>query len=569
MDKKTVIQALEKIAVYLEVQGENPFKISAYRKAAQALEQDERALSEIDDPGELNGIGKGTAAVIRELITTGEASVLNELSEKIPAGLIPLLKLQGLGGKKVGKLYQELNITDAASLKQACEQGEVQALAGFGAKTEKKILQALEDVDKRPERLPIAFMLEAAEQVEEQLVKLDEIQRFERAGSLRRMKETVKDVDYILSVHLEDIQAVREKLRNLDHVSTVVVDGETKVSLELGLDYPVGVDFRLVADEYFATTLHHFTGSKDHNIKMRQLAKEQGEKVSEYGVENIETAELLTFEQESDFYAHFGLKWIPPEAREGMDETELFKESYPLIEDTDIQSDLHMHTTWSDGANSIGEMVQAAVEKGYSSIAITDHSHYLQVANGLSPERLKRQIEEVNRVNEQYEEIEVLAGTEMDIRPDGTLDFDDELLKKLDLVIASIHSGFSQSEEEIMYRLTQALDNPHVDIIAHPTGRLIGRREGINIDLPAFFKKAAETHTVLELNANPNRLDLSADLLKEAAETGVKFAINTDAHRINMLDHMTIGTGTARKALLTKDQIINTWTPAEIRDYFI
>ncbi|WP_106589142.1 DNA polymerase/3'-5' exonuclease PolX [Salsuginibacillus halophilus] len=563
MNKKDIIAMLEDIATYMEIQGENTFKISAYRKAAQALERDERSLAEIDNPAALSGIGKGTAGVIQEYIDTGESSVLKELQAQVPEGLLPLLKLPGLGGKKIGRLYQELGVTSAEELEAACDHKEVQALSGFGAKSEEKILTALKEAGSRPERLPIAEMLPVAETVEQYLTEMDGITRWQRAGSLRRMEETVKDIDYIIST--TDAATVREQLTSMPDIKEITADGETKVSLVLAKGYHIGVDFRLVTDEQFATTLHHFTGSKDHNVLMRQLAKGQDEKISEYGVENQATGDIQTFVDETAFYAHFGLHFIPPEARSGRDETEVFQSDYNVVAEADIVTDLHMHTTWSDGGFSIEEMVDAVRAKGYTHMAVTDHSKFLQVANGLNEERLRRQIEEVRRVNEEKQDIEVLAGTEMDIRPDGTLDFSDDLLKELDFVIASIHSAFSQTQEELHHRLEQALSNPHVHMIAHPTGRLIGARSGYDIDVEWLMKRAAETNTVLELNANPNRLDLNAYWLRQAEAAGVMIAVNTDAHKVDMLEHMSAGVGMARKALLKPEQIVNTWTYETLR----
>ncbi|MFD2705245.1 DNA polymerase/3'-5' exonuclease PolX [Salibacterium lacus] len=567
MNKKEVIQALETIAVYMEIKGENTFKTSAYRKAAQTLEQDERSLSEIQTPASLNSIGKGTAAVIEELRDTNQAQVLETLKSEIPEGLIPLLDLQGLGGRKVAKLYQELQITDAASLKQACESRRVRELSGFGAKTEEKILAALEDMGSRPDRLPVAFMLETAKMLEKEIKNLADVKRWARAGSLRRMEETIKDLDYILSVSVENTDPIRTQLKELPYVSEVIADGPSKVSLELALSYPVQIDFRLTDDDAFATTLHHFTGSKDHNVQIRQIAKSRGERVSEYGIENLETKEVTSFSSEEDFFHYLGLYYIPPEARAGTGETTMYQQPYETVERSDIKGDLHMHTTWSDGALSVEEMAEEVRSRGHEWMAVTDHSKFLQVAHGLDEERILRQIEEIRRVNDQYEDFTVLAGIEMDIRPDGTLDIEDEVLSRLDVVIASIHSSFSQSRTDIMKRLDAALEHPSVHIIAHPTGRLIGRREGYDADVQTLLKKAAKTGTALELNANPNRLDLSAAWLRKAADTGTMISINTDAHTPDMLDHMEIGTASAKKALLQKEQIVNTRNIEELRAF--
>lgn len=561
INKKDIIKLLETIALYMELKGENPFKISAFRKAAAALENDQRSLMEIDNFTAISGIGKGTAAVIEEFIAEGKSTTLEELQAEVPEGLIPLLKIAGLGGKKIAKLYKELGITNAEELKQACEEHKVQALSGFAKKSEEKILEALQDVSNGPERLPLAFVLPIAEKIEAYLADIDEAIKYSRAGSLRRMRETVKDLDFIVSTN--NPSAVKEKLLSIPNVKSVIAAGETKVSVVLAYEYDLSIDFRLVKPEEFATTLHHFTGSKDHNVRMRQLAKERGEKISEYGVENVETGEVKTFESESQFYQYFGLPFIPPECREDGSEVESFH-GENLLSLEQIKGDLHMHTTWSDGAHSIEEMIQACREKGYAYMAITDHSKYLKVANGLNEERLREQIQLIKEYNRKYDDIVILSGIEMDILPDATLDFDDELLKEVDLVIASIHSSFSQKRELIMERLRNALNNPHVDLIAHPTGRVIGRRDGYDVDMDELIQLAKETNTALELNANPNRLDLSVEHLKKAQAAGVNIIINTDAHNIGMLEDMKIGVSAGKKAQLQQNTVLNTKSVDEL-----
>ncbi|WP_061810916.1 DNA polymerase/3'-5' exonuclease PolX [Rossellomorea vietnamensis] len=565
MNKKDIIKLLENIAIYMELKGENSFKTSAYRKAAAALENDDRSLQEISDFTKLSGIGKGTASVIEEYINEGTSSVLEGLKEEVPKGLIPLLQLPGLGGKKIAKLYSELGVESIEDLEEACKENRVQALAGFGKKTEEKILASIEQVGKRPDRLPIGFMMGIAEEIEGYLSEIDSIGTYSRAGSLRRMRETIKDLDFIIST--EHPEKVKEGLLKLPNIVETIAAGDTKVSLTLQYHWDVSIDFRIVKPEEFATTLHHFTGSKDHNVRMRQLAKERGEKISEYGVEDSETGEVKTFDSEEAFYHHFDLPWIPPELREDGKEVEAFKGDYPLLTLNDIKGDLHMHSTWSDGAYSIEEMVEACRAKGYHYMAITDHSQYLRVANGLTPERLVKQIDEIKELNKKYDDIEILSGIEMDILPDGTLDYDDDLLKRVDLVIASIHSSFSQPREKIMERLKTALESAHVDIIAHPTGRIIGRREGYDVDMDLLIQLAKETGTALELNANPHRLDLSAENIRKAQEQGVKLVINTDAHSIDHLEFMEVGVGTARKGWIKKDTVINTWDKNEFIQY--
>ncbi|MCM3720561.1 DNA polymerase/3'-5' exonuclease PolX [Solibacillus isronensis] len=557
MNKKIIIRTLEKIALYMELQAENPFKVSAFRKAAAALEADERSLSEIDDITAIKGIGKGTAAVITELMEIGESTVLKELEAIVPKGLIPLMKLPGLGGKKLAKLYQELNIVDAATLKAACEAGQVRGLAGFAAKTEEKILKELETFGSRAERLPIWQLEPVVLEINELLASLPEVELFSVAGSFRRVAETSKDVDFIIAT--KEYEVVREAILTRLAILETVAAGDTKVSVILDREEPVSVDFRLVTREEFATALHHFTGSKDHNVRMRQLAKSMGKKISEYGVEQ-EDGTVVTFESEEAFFAHFNLPFIPPTVRESGKELDRLNELSGLVKLKDIVADLHMHTTWSDGAHSVSEMGQALMDIGYSHAVITDHSQYLKVANGLTPERLEQQKLDIYAFNEANPSFRLYRGTEMDILPDGTLDFGDDVLKELDFVIASIHSSFTQSQDKIMARLKTAVENPYVHMIAHPTGRIIGQRGGYDPDVPLLIEWAAEYGKILELNANPYRLDLSIEYLMLAMEKNVPIAINTDAHAIDQLRFMDIGVKYAQKAWLKKDLIVNTWS---------
>ncbi|MBU5466564.1 DNA polymerase/3'-5' exonuclease PolX [Virgibacillus sp. MSJ-26] len=566
INKKDVIKLLEKIAIYMELKGENPFKISAYRRAAQSLEKDERSLAEIDELTKIKGIGQGTNSVIVDYIANGHSETLLELEKEVPSGLIPLLNVPGLGGKKLSKLYQELGITDAESLKEAIIEEKVEKLPGFGKKSAKNILNALREAGERPERLPIAIMLPVAEEIESFLSTIPEVERHSLAGSLRRMRETIKDIDFIIAT--SQPEKVRDHLLSIDQIKEVVASGITKVSIIIEDVYDINIDFRLVKEEEFATTLHHFTGSKDHNVKMRQLAKSRGEKINEYGIEVEESGELLTFTTEEEFFQHFNLNFIPPEIREDTGEVEAFNNQNSLLEHQDIRGDLHMHSTWSDGGQSIEEMVLKAREIGYEYIAITDHSKFLRVANGLDEKRLLKQREEIDILNEKYPDIHIFAGVEMDILPDARLDFNDNFLKKMDFVIGAIHSSFNQSEEQIMERLYAALDNPYISIIAHPTGRLIGRREGYKVNVDKLIERAKETNTALEINANPNRLDLSAQWVRQAQALGVVLAINTDAHSYKMLNHMKYGVGVARKGWIQKETVINTWTKEKLMSFF-
>lgn len=556
LNKKTIIRTFEKIALYMELLGENHFKVSAFRKAANVLELDPRSLAEMDDILTLKRIGKGTGAVIMDLLEKGESDLLQELEATVPKGLIPLLKIPGLGGKKIAKLREALGIDSVESLRDACAAQEVSKVPGFGKKTEENLLAEIELLGTRQGKFPIWQVEKVVSFVEQELQGIPEIARFSVAGSYRRTEEQSSDVDFIIVT--DEPSVVREKLLASLPVAATIAAGDAKLSVTLDLEEQIDADFRFVKEVQFASAIHHFTGSKDHNVRMRQLAKSRGLKISEYGVEDEEGI-VTKFESETEFFAHFDLPFIPPALRRNGSEIDRVNELAGLITLEDIRSDLHMHTTWSDGGYSIREMVEACRAKGYSYMVITDHTEYLKVANGLTPERVRQQIAEIRALNEEYDDIEIFCGTEMDILPDATLDFDDDLLSELDFVIASIHSSFSQPQEQIMERLHTAMKNPNVDMIAHPTGRIVGQREGYNPDVPQLIQWAKEYGKVLELNANPYRLDLATDHLIMAQEAGVSIAINTDAHAIDQLKYMDIGVKYGQKAWLKKETVVNTW----------
>ncbi|MEQ6182611.1 DNA polymerase/3'-5' exonuclease PolX [Staphylococcus saprophyticus] len=556
-----MIQLLEKIATYMELKGENTFKVSAYRKAAQSLEMDERTLDEIEDVTELKGIGKGVGEVIDEYRQSGQSSALEALQKEVPEGLIPLLKIQGLGSKKIAKLYKELNIDSKEALQVACEQGKVSELSGFAKKTEQNILEAVKALGAKKEKYPIDQIRGLNSEINDYLATVKDIDKYEVAGSYRRYKEMSKDLDYIIST--DHPTSVQQSLLKMPNIVKQVAVGQTKVSLELAYDdETIGVDFRLIEPAAFYHTLQHFTGSKDHNIRIRQLAKEQDEKVSEYGIEQ-NNGEIIQYQSEKEIYEHFGVNWIEPALRE--DGSEFDKNLDNIIKLTDIHGDIHMHTTYSDGAFSIEDMVKANIEKGYEFMVITDHSQSLKVANGLSVERLLRQNEEIKALNEKYKEIDIYSGIEMDILPDGQLDYDDEILAKLDYAIAAIHQSFNQSQEEIMRRLENACRNPYVRHIAHPTGRIIGKRPGYEPDIDKLCQLAEETNTILEINANPKRLDLNADTVKK--HPNIQLTINTDAHHVEHLEFMKYGVATAQKGFVTKDRVINTMSREEFKSF--
>lgn len=568
MNNKQIAAILHQIADYLELSGENAFRVGAYRKAARAVENSRFSVSEEPERiPELPGVGKGTASIIQEILDTGTAGLLEELKEQLPPELPQLLLLPGLGPKSIYTLYKELGITNLEQLKESAENGEIRRLPGFGVRKEQKILEAIKQFNEQPERVLLSQAILVAERLLERLRVIPQISKAEVAGSVRRRKETIKDLDFVIAT--EEPEEVAERIAQIPEVIEVEAKGDTKVRVRVEVeDIIIGADFRMVSPEQFATALHHFTGSKEHNVRIRQRAKQFGWKVNEYGIVDAKTGETRTFPSEEAFFHHLDLPYIPPELREDRGEIERAeaRELPRLIEKSDYRGDLHCHTLYSDGADSIYKMAHAAEKRGYEYLAITDHSQSLRVAGGLSVEDVRQQWEEIDRLNEELENITILKGTEMDILPDGRLDFPDELLAEMDLVIASVHSSFRQSEEMMTRRLVEAMENPYVHIIAHPTGRLLLRREGYKLNLEHILQTAKDTGTILEINANPNRLDLSDELVKKAKEEyGILFTINTDAHSVNGFDLVDYGIATARRGWLEAKDVINTYSLAELK----
>jgi DNA polymerase (family X) len=568
MKNGQIADLLHQLADYMEIDGENSFKVNAYRRAARAVETCRSPVADmLDRLQELPGVGKGTAAVIGEIVTTGTARLLEELKERLPAELPSLLALPGMGPKSVHVLHRELGISSLQELEVAASEGKIRSLPGFGPKKEQKVLEAIRQIRTRPRRRLLSECNWLASRILSGLQGFEHVLRIEPAGSLRRGKETVKDLDFVVATRQPE--DVAEAITALPETVEIINRGDTKVTVEVEAEgIRLSADFRLVTPEQFASAWHHFTGSAAHNVRIRQRAKEKGLKVSEYGIHDPATGEVKTFDSEEAFFKELGLPYIPPELREDRGEMEAAdRGNLPeLIQAADIRGDLHMHTVWSDGAETIYDMARAAMERGYEYIAITDHSRSLRVASGLSVEELMKQWEEIDRVNSELDGITVLKGAEVDILPDGRLDFPDEILEQLDVVIASVHSQFRQDEQTMTRRILKAMENPHVDIIAHPTGRLLNRREPYSVDLDSLFRAAAETGTILELNANPHRLDLSDELVKRAREEyGVIFTINTDAHSITGLDLMQYGIVTARRGWLRKEDVINSLPLAELR----
>lgn len=567
MNNQAIAAVLEQIADLLEFQNSNPFRVRAYRGAARRIQDFPEPLSVIVADGErnltdLDGIGKEMAAKIVELLQTGKLSLLEELREQVPDEVFALLRIPGLGPKKAAVLYKELGIASLEMLRAACEAQQVRTLRGFGAKTEETILAGIPLAEQAGKRIYWAEANNIARQLLEHIRGEKSIRQIEFAGSYRRGRETVGDLD--LLVDASPTGPVMDRLAEFDGVTDILARGGTKMSvrLESGLQ----IDLRVVPTESFGAALQYFTGSKDHNVVLRGMAKDRGLKINEYGVYRVDKdrpdvdGESLAGRTEEDVYAVLELPCFPPEIREARQEFHWAKEGKlpELIELDDIVGDLHMHTTTTDGKATLREMAAAARDRGLQYIAITDHSQRVSMARGLDEKRLRRQWKEVDQLNDELDDLLVLKGVECDVLEKGGMDLPDDVLAEADWVVASLHYGQNQPRAQIMARLLEAIEHPHVSIIGHPTGRLINRREPYDVDIEQIIVAAAEQGKLLELNANPARLDLNDVHLAAASRHHVPVVISTDAHSVAGLDVMRYGVLQARRAGLTRNDVANT-----------
>lgn len=550
--------AFDELADLLEIKGENPFRIRAYRNAARAVgnlgEELQAKVEKGEDLTQIPGIGKDLAAKIGQMVITGRIAYLEELRQEMPAGLMDMLRLPGLGPKRVKILYDDLKVQSLDQLAAAAKAGKIQELKGFGEKIVAGILKAIETRQVEGRRFRRASVAALAEAMLARLRAVPGVVQAELAGSYRRARETVGDLDIL--VEAAEAGPVMDCFTTNEDVQQVLAKGDTKSSVLLKAG--IQVDLRVVPGESFGAALQYFTGSKEHNIAVRKVAQAQGLKVNEYAVTKGETP--VAGRTEHEVYAALGLAWMPPELRENRGEMEraTAHEVPRLIERGDIRGDLHNHSTWSDGAHSIAEMAAAAQALGYDYLALCDHSKRLTVANGLDEKRLARQIEEIDRLNAGFKKFRLLKGSEVDILEDGSLDLPDEILKELDVVVVSVHSKFNLPREQQTERVMRALDHPYTSILAHPTGRLILEREPYEIDIPRIIEHAHQRGCFLELNANPMRLDLNDVYCQMAKAAGVLISIDVDAHRAADLDHMTFGIGQARRGWLEKQDVLNT-----------
>ena len=567
MTNQEISQILVHISEILDIQGENTFKIRAYIKASQTIENLIYQLSSLEDKkkiAELPGIGEGIAKKIKELLETGKLKYYEDLKKSEYAPLTEFLKIPGVGPKHAKLVHDTLGIKTVQQLQKAAQQGKLKDLYGLGEKVEQNILQGIQQVKKYKERLPLAFIYPRAQIILEEIEKVKEVKQITQAGSLRRMRETIADADILVSS--EKPRKVMDAFVNLPQTQKVVAKGNTKSSIVTKDGFQV--DLRVVKPESFGAASHYFTGSKAHNIRIRSLGVDKGLKINEYGVFRKE--KRIAGKTEEEVFKSVKLPYIPPELREDQGEIEAAQKGKlpSLIKMKDIKGDLHVHSNWTDGNNTIEEMAKAAKKRGYRYIAICDHSPTVGITNGLTAEKLLKQIKEIARLNRKFKDFKILKGIEVDIRSNSKLDLEDEILKKLDLVVAAVHTKFSQPKDEMTKRIIKAIENPNVDILAHPTGRLIGKREPYQVDMDKIMDACKANGKVLELNAYPERLDLSDINCRKAKEKGIKIAISTDAHADAHLEWMKFGVATARRGWIEPQDVISTLPVAKLLKFF-
>lgn len=558
MKNQEIAKIFNEIAGLLEIKNDNPFRIRAYRRAAlnvEGLTRNVEDLSE-DELLEVPGVGKELAAKIAEYIKTGNIAAHQELKKEIPQIVLDLESVPGLGPKTAMLLHEKLHIKSIDELAKLAEEHKLAGLRGIKGKTEENILKGIGMLRRGQERSPLGKVLPIAQDLVDQLRLKAPLTRIDIAGSLRRWKDTIKDID-ILAMS-DNPKEVMRVFVHLPHVKEVIMQGPTKSSVVIkeGLQ----VDLRVVEKESYGAALAYFTGSKEHNIRLREMAVKRGLTINEYGIFRVKDNTKLGGEKEEDTYKILDLQYVPPEMREDRGEIEAAIEGKlpKLVTVNDIKGDLHVHSKWSDGSHTFEQLAEVAKEHGYSYFALTDHSQGLGVARGLTAERLAEQKREIDTLNKKLKNIRILHGTEVDIRSDGTLDFHDDVLQTLDIVVASIHSGFKQTKEQLTSRIVAAMKNPYVSIIAHPTGRLIGERDAYEVDMDEILKTAKETGTAMEINAYPLRLDLSDIYAKKAKELRIPIVISTDAHVTTQFNFMSYGVSIARRSWLEKEDIANT-----------
>ncbi|MCH8807583.1 MAG: DNA polymerase/3'-5' exonuclease PolX [Planctomycetes bacterium] len=568
MKNADVARTFREIADLLEIKGEQVFRVNSYRRVARSVADLATDIADVAARGELAGlpgVGKASAAKIQEYLDTGQIAARQQLAQEMPESLLQLLEIQGLGPKKATLLWREVGVTSLEDLKNAITAGKLDTLKGFGKKSIDRIRAGIDFLARGAGRTRLGVAWPIAEELRETIILWPGVKRVEHAGSLRRGRETVGDLDLLCLA--DDGERIVKRFTELPMVQRVLAAGSTKgsVQIEDARGRPLQVDLRVVPEDSFGAAWQYFTGSKEHNVRLRERAVRRGWSLNEYGLSDGDT--ILASRTEQDIYAALELPWIPPELREDRGEFELDAVPPDLLTLDHIRGDIHMHTTASDGRCSIAEMVAAAKLCGYEYVCITEHSQASIIANGLEPDRLARHAAQVREIAKQTKGIAVWIGAEVDILADGRLDYADDVLAGLDFVVASVHSGMSKDRDANTRRTLAAIRNPFVNLIAHPTGRMIGKREAMPLDIEAVARQAARTGTALEINASTFRLDLKDTHARLARDLGALIGINTDAHHIDQLDQMRFGVWTARRAGLLKSDVLNTRSAREVRRF--
>ncbi|HKK44956.1 MAG TPA: DNA polymerase/3'-5' exonuclease PolX [Balneolaceae bacterium] len=576
---REIAERLREIYQLMQLAGENRFRAIAFDRAAQTIESlndDINTYIENESLTDIKGIGNSIAEDIQSYAETGKIRVLKSLRERIPEGVIKWLDISGLGPKNIAKIHQELGISELNELKEACQDGRVAKLDGLGEKSAQKILKSIEWMEQFDERCRLDQAVAIAKPMYNFLKNKDGVKSIEIAGSLRRSTETIGDVDILIGAQEQHIDELFDAFVNHDLVVEVLGRGDTKSSIRT--EEGRQVDLRIVKPEQFPAALMYFTGSKEHNVVLRQRARERGLSLNEYGLFELDDNGDTNFDapidysSENDIYTKLDLHYIPPELREDRGEIEFYEsnESMNLVETSDIRGVIHAHSTWSDGKFSIKDMAEACLDRGYEYLGITDHSQTAAYAGGLSPDEIKKQWDEIDKLNEEFanKDFRIFKGIESDILSDGSLDYEDELLEGFDFVVASVHNGLDMSRKKMMTRFRNAIKNPFTRIIGHPTGRLLLQRDGSELDMNELIELAAEHHTAIEINANPRRLDLDWRHGNKAKEANLMSSINPDAHSKKGIDNIPYGVRIARKAKFGKERVLNTKSADDVAEWF-
>ena len=568
MNNQDVARIFETLADMLDIEGEeNKFKIIAYRRVAEQIANLDRDINVLWQAGELRsipGVGQAIEEKIDSLLGSGTFGLYERLRKAIPAGVVAMLAIPDMGPKRAKLLWKEAGITSVEALEKKARAGELAGLPGFGRKFEEKIVANIEATRRRGAsgRSPLGVAYPVAHDMLRRLMVVEGVQRASVAGSLRRMRETIGDLDLLVSAEADASERIMDAFNALPNVAEVIARGPTKSSVRLHTGQQV--DLRVIQPRHWGAALQYFTGSKDHNVRLREIALKKGYSLNEYSLTRVKDGKDFFCREEAEVYAKLGVPFVPPELRE--DQGEFTGELPRLLEMSDLRGDLQMHTRWSDGERSVEEMARAAKARGYEYILITDHSQSLGVTNGLSPERLKKQRAEIDQVNAMNLGVRVMHGSEVEIKADGALDYPDDVLASLDIVLASLHTSLRQDRDRVTRRALAAIRSPHVDVFAHPTGRMLYERgalekgrEGADLDMEAVLQAAAETGTIVEINADPQRLDLRDTHARRANELGCLFSIDTDAHHPESLAQIHYGVAVARRAWIEAERVVNTW----------